>query len=535
MNQDQEFDILKEIFGLNGENKRVNKSESDGMSDKDKLAKKEKKELLLPKVLRTEFNFLKYPFFDLSTTSKRDILEIRENIQSQDGKADIFWKVSRPLENSFPGAFDKKLHRAIEHIVNRLPRPVSNPIRLGSLRDLCQLMNINKSGKNINAIKSSLERMVTTDIKARGTFYLKNSKKFVDDVFHLYERVVWTGEELPDGKSADAVYLMLGSFYLQNINANYVVPLDWEYYSSLQTNIASRMYEFLGLSFYAALEKNQPFVQIKYSRLCDYLPLTRQTKRMRATDQLSEAHKVLTETKYFARKPKWVNSEEPDDWVIRYWIGERAKNEWQDKKQYRRAEIAEGEPYSLIELSVEEPPKEVEQHELVTEMIKRGVTAYTAKRLFSKYPDRIQQQLNHFNFLQKQHPERLGKNPAGFLRKSIEDNYSPPVDYVSPEQQEQQAKRKAEQQRQREWEDKQAAWQKWLETSPSQKVYGDLMIWQTRFKRENNRLPTIEETKEKEQELIKALPSNEEMQIKIFGEVKYKNSNLDLFEDNKQP
>jgi len=60
------------------------------------------------------------------------------------------------------------------------------------------------------------------------------------------------------------------------------------------------------------------------------------------------------------------------------------------------------------------------------------------------------------------------------------------------------------------------------------------MIWQTRFKRENNRLPTIEETKEKEQELIKALPSNEEMQIKIFGEVKYKNDNLDLFEDNKQ-
>ena len=60
------------------------------------------------------------------------------------------------------------------------------------------------------------------------------------------------------------------------------------------------------------------------------------------------------------------------------------------------------------------------------------------------------------------------------------------------------------------------------------------MIWQTRFKRENNRLPTIEETKIKEQELINALPSNEEMQIKIFGEVKYKNDNLDLFEDNKQ-
>ena len=94
MNQDQEFRALKEFFGLSKKSKRIQKLEKSGMKDKNKMVKKEKSELLIPKVLRTEFNFLKYPFFDLSTTSKRDVLEIRENVKSDEGKADIFWEVS---------------------------------------------------------------------------------------------------------------------------------------------------------------------------------------------------------------------------------------------------------------------------------------------------------------------------------------------------------------------------------------------------------------------------------------------------------
>lgn len=186
------------------------------MKEKQKLVKKEKQELLIPKVLRAEFNFLKYPFFDLNKKNKRDILEIREIVKSNDGKAYIFGEVSRSVKYGFPGAFDKKLHRAIEQIINRLPRPVQNPIRLGSLRQICRLIRIDEnSGKNINQIKDSLIRIVATTIRAKGTFYLKQSNQFFDDTFHLYDRVIWTGEKLPDGRKADAVYLMLGSFLLR--------------------------------------------------------------------------------------------------------------------------------------------------------------------------------------------------------------------------------------------------------------------------------------------------------------------------------
>ena len=124
------------------------------------------------------------------------------------------------------------------------------------------------------------------------------------------------------------------------------------------------------------------------------------------------------------------------------------------------------------------------------------------------------------------------KIPEHFMQHKIR-YYTPPVDYISPEEQERKAKQKEEQQKLREWEDKQAAWKKWVESSPEQRVYGDLFIWKSRFKRENQRLPSIDEIKAKEQELIQALPSDEETQISIFGEVKYKDNTMDLFEDNK--
>jgi hypothetical protein len=102
----------------------------------------------VPLILRSEFNFLKYPFFDLTKASKRDKIEIREIIQTKDEKADILWKVLKNVEYGFPSAFDKKVHRAVEQIINQLPKPITNPIRLGSLRDLCRLMGVNpNSGK----------------------------------------------------------------------------------------------------------------------------------------------------------------------------------------------------------------------------------------------------------------------------------------------------------------------------------------------------------------------------------------------------
>ena len=124
MKQDGYFNHLKNIFGIQKQDGNKMSEEKPKQAELDIIEKE--KQLIIPKILRTEFNFLKYPFFDLSKTSKREKIEIKEHIESSEGRAELVWKVSKNIEFGFPSAFDKKLHRAVEQIVDKMPKPITN-------------------------------------------------------------------------------------------------------------------------------------------------------------------------------------------------------------------------------------------------------------------------------------------------------------------------------------------------------------------------------------------------------------------------
>jgi len=207
-------------------------------------------DLLVPKILRTEFNFLKYPFFDLARRNKRNEIKIEEAIQTKDGTFNMLWFVTKGID--FPGDFEKRLHRAIEQIINITPKPIENPLRLGKLREIAKLMGFTEGGYITNRIRQAFDNIISATIKTNGTFQVKenNGKKYMDDTFHLYDRVRHRGEMLPDGEVADCTHLWLGSWYLNNINQNYVVPLDWHFYTKLDGTITTRMYEFLSIFYH---------------------------------------------------------------------------------------------------------------------------------------------------------------------------------------------------------------------------------------------------------------------------------------------
>ena len=79
----------------------------------------------------------------------------------------------------------------------------------------------------------------------------------------------------------------------------------------------------------------------------------------------------------------------------------------------------------MPQLSVELPP-------LVVELVKRGVTAKTAAELVAGHQaERIGHQLEVFDWLAEKHDKRIANNPAGYLVKSIEDDYAIPKDFES--------------------------------------------------------------------------------------------------------
>ncbi|HIC95361.1 TPA: RepB family plasmid replication initiator protein, partial [Candidatus Bipolaricaulota bacterium] len=205
-----------------------------------------------------------------------------------------------------------------------------NPIPLGSFYQLRKRMRISKIGGfqyRYRRIKEALERIVATTVKSEGAFYNKTKQEWVEDVFHLYDRVIFKGKRLPNGEIADSNYLFLSSWYLENINALYVKPIDFKYYRSLKSTIAQRLYELLGVKFYRFLWEELTCLRYRYSTLCQLLPITRQRYFSKAKEKLDPAHEELRKTD-FLDKVAWEEIEgERDDWFIFYYPGPRALEE----------------------------------------------------------------------------------------------------------------------------------------------------------------------------------------------------------------
>jgi hypothetical protein len=298
---------------------------------------------------RSEYNFLKYPFFDLYKKSKRDFLEIHEQVYRDGDWAEIIWTVSRNIKGDFPSSLGRKIHKyLVEKILTELPKPICNPIRLGSLREICRALGISEGG-NKEDIKKALKDIVMAGIESKGTFFLKSKKIFLDRTFHLYDDVIFAGQELPIGQKADAVYVMLGSWVLENVNSDYTVPLDWDYHKGLKGDITSRMYELLSLDFFVALEHKKAYVEKEYLKWCPYFPIIPQDKLYRVNGILKSAFQQHVSSQFFAQLPEFTPiPQQANNWIIKFYIGHKAIQDYKwAKSQGRKATFPEKFPMPL--------------------------------------------------------------------------------------------------------------------------------------------------------------------------------------------
>jgi hypothetical protein len=281
-----------------------------------------------PDKIRSEVNFLVYPVFKLEKKKDDGVIEVKVNIERDNQKLELFWGVYPHPYFGIPGPFDKKVFDAIQEIIEELPRPIQNPIPIGSLYSLCKRIGIDeKAGKNYNMIKDSLLRLTGIMIDSKGTFYEKGKKRWVEDVFHLYDRVVWVGEELPDGTIADTNYIYLGSKYLENINNGYVKPIDYKFYRELNSSISKRLYELLGVKFYPIFQRNIEikFIRYLYDTLCELVPMKKQRYFSYIKRQLEDAIAELQEKGFLE---KCEIKKENGKFYVYFYPGPKAKEEF---------------------------------------------------------------------------------------------------------------------------------------------------------------------------------------------------------------
>jgi len=405
---------------------------------------KNNNEIILPEIIKSEVNLLLLPFFTLERKDKRLKIEVKDKEKISGIK--IFWKVSADPEYGYPGPFDREVHKAIEQIATEIIKRnsvIKNPIQF-SIYELCKRMGI-KGGRNYQQIRKALERIQTTTIKSVGTFYSKEDKRWIEDIFHLYDRVVFKGKELPNSEIADDNYLFLGSWYLQNLNSRYTKPIDYSYWRSLKSKIASRLYEILGVKFYGVRNKKGCDITYKYTTLCKLLPLNPYKYISQAKRQLNSGNDELKDTGFISEY-RWEKNGN-DHWLISYWPGERAKEEIrrvETKNINNRIETylpgpKEGAIKYSKDLSAclservrsQTGNAQAEQVGLVNKLLKLNVSKITAENL-TKNNDQelIKKWIEAINYSN-------ADDKAAYIVKAIRENWQFPEEYLRKKREEQ--------------------------------------------------------------------------------------------------
>ena len=491
---------------------------------------------------KSERNFLAFPFFALSNRDAKrrrkteTHVSFTRNGTTYEGKAQILTAEGF----IFPTPFDKKVHKAIEYLITQRGFPIENPFYFSAYQVLKLLGLSSKSGANIEKVKESCERIAATTIRARRLVYNKRKDALErGDVFRVFDYSFVSREERGE-EDIQHHWVTLSKWYLDNLANNFVRPLDFEYFKSLDNDVARRLYELVGLSFYGVFVnqnregwQTKGFVKYRYNDLCQQLPLTPQKYASKANQQLAPAHSVLIQTSFIKRV---VWEQRKDDWTIKYFPGDRAIKEHDQNKRLVSEPIEQLE-LSLSEskrLEVGESPKnapeaknrvptgssEVDQTtKLASLLIERGIKPRAAGNLAKKHPNRIERNVQVFDFLLQRQDHGI-KNPPAYLVRAIQENWfitSRPEGFISQEEQEEQRQRQEEVaqelareygvQRQQVIKDVEAL----VKLAPEQRVAQLLDAWEKTERTIKRRAPTPEEKTERQARYIQNLPSKEKL------------------------
>ena len=115
-------------------------------------------------------------------------------------------------------------------------------LKLGSLRQVGTLLALNTSGRQQAHLKTAFHQNASAYIVAKLRYRSRDgTERRLEAGFTRYS-VLFTGEPLPDGTPADAIYLVLSETYCEVLTHAPVRPLDYAYLQAL-TPTAQRFYE----------------------------------------------------------------------------------------------------------------------------------------------------------------------------------------------------------------------------------------------------------------------------------------------------
>ena len=238
-------------------------------------------------IIRTETVLSRLPIHNLAKKEGADYHH-PENAQ---GEMELYWKVSPNVDLGEPRQLAYKLDTLIiNRRIDELGRPLPKVLRLDSFKQMCTNLDMTASGRTNDKLKQAFHANAGAYIIAKLRYTATDgTERTLEAGFTRYS-VVFTGERLPDGTQADAVYLVLNEPYWEVLNSAPTRPLDYDYLKAL-TPAAQRCYEILSYKLFAALKYQYPHAKLLYSEYCIFSAQQRYADYPHVKKQMYKVHK----------------------------------------------------------------------------------------------------------------------------------------------------------------------------------------------------------------------------------------------------
>jgi len=381
--------------------------------------------------LRTETALSRFPLHSL-TKGKNTPIELTNHPSA------VLWRVDHNNHYGQPGALAYKLDTwVINRRIEESGQPIPKILRLGSLREIAAEIG---SPSNTNPVKQALLQNATASITAKITFKTTDKgQKDLEAVFQRYS-IVFTGEKLPDGRAADAVYLILNDIYQTVLNSAIFRPLDYEYMKSLPP-ISQRFYEIVSYQVYAALKYGNPRAKLAYSEYCQLSTATRYPDFEHVKKQMYKILRPHVQSGYIAKiqYEATTDSQGNPDWIMYLTPGINANREYKSFTGNTPAPKRRKPNKEHVNLELPFPDATnapiptttdlTEHQELLKALINAELNQSDAEHLAREYPDICRQQLAYLPYV-----EHFKTSKGAYLRSAIEGNWGPPTAYSQTQQ-----------------------------------------------------------------------------------------------------
>lgn len=374
-----------------------------------------KNQLLQTKPERTgrdEMNLAEFALGLASDRNSKDVktLERKQTVVLSNGtKLDQVWVVTGSDKHGLPRAGDDDILLALLKLAS--DQGFQDRQVFFTRYEVMQILDLVPNGRNYERFEAGLDRLAGVRILAKNSFWDNSRKSYMSLNFGLIDDYVIADRPLQKNGQLEMplTHVSFNEKFFHSMQIGNVKRLDMTLYNSLKSAMSKRLYRYLDKRRY----RNQIFDVDIYTLATVNLGLDISNRRYASQiKQLLDRAQTELQKHGFLQDWTYRWSEDRGTWFVRYRFAKQQQS---------------------VALEPDRTDPDPEPCPAQKELLLRGLSSKMAARLAQNYPERVAQKIDMYDHLVRTSSPLLSRNPLGWLRKAIEDDYGQVPGYEPPE------------------------------------------------------------------------------------------------------